>query len=86
LEVAAKLNLPGPQAQQYYVEYWKLRRMYKLATIHQKLQGNIGYFLKLFRLGKEKGLTPEQIINFIQMADTATTTNTTTRTNYMRKL
>ena len=29
----------------------------------------MGYFLKLFRLGKEKGVTPEQIMNLIQMAD-----------------
>ena len=69
LEVAAKLNLPGPQVQQYYIEYWNLRRMYKLVTIYQEIQNSIGYFLKLFRLGKKEGLTPEQIINLIQMAD-----------------
>jgi hypothetical protein len=69
LEVTAELNLPGPQAQQYYVEYWNLRRMYKLVTIYQELQGGIGYFLQLVRLGKKEGLTPEQIINLVQMAD-----------------
>ena len=69
LEVTAELNLPGPQAQQYYVEYWNLRRMYKLVTIYQELQGGIGYFLQLVRLGKKEGLTSEQIINLVQMAD-----------------
>jgi hypothetical protein len=69
LEVTAELNLPGPQVQQYYVEYWNLRRMYKLVTIYQELQGSVGYFLKLVRLGKKEGLTPEQIINRVQMAD-----------------
>src|SRR5215217_1517879 len=59
LEVTAELNLPGPQVQQFYVEYWNLRRMYKLVTIYQEIQNSMGYFLKLFRLGKEKGLTPE---------------------------
>jgi hypothetical protein len=29
----------------------------------------MGYFLKLFRLGKQEGLTPEQIMKLIQMAD-----------------
>jgi hypothetical protein len=29
----------------------------------------MGYFLKLFRLGKEKGVTPEQIMKLVQMAD-----------------
>src|SRR5215217_2973642 len=69
LEVAAELNLPGPQVQQFYVEYWKLKQMYKLVTIYQENKDSIGYFLKLFRLGKEKGVTPEQLINLIKMAD-----------------
>jgi hypothetical protein len=69
LEVAAELNLPGPQVQQFYVEYWNLRRMYRLVTIYQENKNSIGYFLELFRLGKKKGLTPEQIIIFIKMAD-----------------
>jgi hypothetical protein len=69
LEVASELNLPGPQVQQYHNEYWNLRRMYKLVTIYQEIQDSIGYFLKLFRLGKEKGVTPEQIMKLIQMAD-----------------
>jgi hypothetical protein len=43
--------------------------MYKLVTIYQEIQNNIGYFLKLFRLGKQEGLTPEQIIKLIQMGD-----------------
>jgi hypothetical protein len=69
LEVAAELNLPGPQVQQFYVEYWNLRRMYKLLNVYQEIQDSIGYFLKLFRLGKQEGVTPEQIMKLIQMAD-----------------
>src|SRR5215204_3018342 len=69
LEAAAELNLPGPQVQQFYVEYWHLRRMYKLVTIYHETQNSISYFLKLFRLGKEKGVTPEQMMKLVQMAD-----------------
>jgi hypothetical protein len=69
LEVAAELNLPGPQVQQYYVEFLNMKRMYKLVTIYHENQDSVGYFLKLFRLGKEKGVTPEQIMNLVQMAD-----------------
>jgi ppGpp synthetase/RelA/SpoT-type nucleotidyltranferase len=29
----------------------------------------MGYYLKLFRLGKVKGVTPEQIMKLVQMAD-----------------
>jgi hypothetical protein len=69
LEVALELNLPGPQVQQFYVEYWNMRRMHKLVTIYQEIQDNMGYYLKLFRLGSEKGVTPEQIMKLVQMAD-----------------
>jgi hypothetical protein len=69
LEVSAELNLTGPQVQQYYVEYWDLRKMYRLVAIYPEIQDRMGYFLKLFRLGKEKGVTPEQIMNLIQMAE-----------------
>jgi hypothetical protein len=56
LEVAAALNLPGPQAQQFYVEYLNMGRMHRLVIIYQEIQNSIGYFPKLFRLGKEKSL------------------------------
>jgi DNA-binding protein Fis len=69
LEVSSELNLPGPQVQQYYGEFWNLRRMHRLAVIYPEVQDSMGYYLKLFRLGKEKGVTPEQIMKLIQMAD-----------------
>jgi transposase-like protein len=57
LEVAAELNLTGPQVQQYYVEYWNLRKMRRLVAIYPEIQDSMGYFLKLTRLGKERGIT-----------------------------
>lgn len=69
LQVTAELNLPGPQVQQFYVEYLNMMRMYKLVTIYQETKDSMGYFLKLYRLGKEKGVTPEQIMKLVQMAD-----------------
>ena len=69
LGVAAELNLPGPQVQQFYVEYLNMGRMHKLVTVYQEIQDSMGYFLKLFRLGRENGVTPEQIIKLVQMAD-----------------
>ena len=63
------MNLPGTQVQQYYGEYWNLRRMHSLVAIYPEIRDSMGYYLKLFRLGKEKGVTPEQLMNLIQMAD-----------------
>jgi hypothetical protein len=34
-----------------------------LFMIYQEVKNNLGYFLKLFRLGKKEGLTPENIIS-----------------------
>jgi hypothetical protein len=38
LEVAAELNLPGPQVQQFYVEYWKLKQMHQLFNVYHEIQ------------------------------------------------
>ena len=37
LEVTAELNLPGPQVQQFYVEYWKLKHMHQLFNVYQEI-------------------------------------------------
>jgi hypothetical protein len=49
------MNLPGPQVQQFYGEYWKLKHMHQLFNVYQEIQNSIGYFLKLVRLGKKEG-------------------------------
>jgi hypothetical protein len=43
LEVTSELNLPGPQVQQFYVEYLNMMRMYKLVSIYQETQDSMGY-------------------------------------------
>jgi DNA repair exonuclease SbcCD ATPase subunit len=69
LEVTAELNLPGPQVHQFYIEYLNLKRMDELVNVYREIKGSIRYFLKLFRLCKEEGLTAEQIIHLINIAD-----------------
>jgi hypothetical protein len=69
VEVTIELKLTAQQAQQFNTEYWKLIQMEHLFMIYQELKNNLGYFLKLFRLGIKEGLTPEKIINLLNMAD-----------------
>jgi hypothetical protein len=69
VEVTINLKLTARQAQQFNSEYWKLIQMDHLFMIYQEIKNNLGYFLKLFRLGKKEGLTPENIINLLTMAD-----------------
>src|SRR5918994_1978031 len=44
-------------------------QMSKHVSVYLETQDSIGYYLKLFRLGKENGITPEQIMKLVQMAD-----------------
>jgi hypothetical protein len=69
VEVTIELKLTAQQAQQFNTEYWKLMQMDQLFMIYQEVKNNLGYFLKLFRLGKKEGLTPENIISLLNMAD-----------------
>jgi hypothetical protein len=69
VKITIELKLTAQEAQQFNIEYWKLMQMHHLFMIYQEVKNNLGYFLKLFRLGKKEGLTPENIISFLNMAD-----------------
>jgi hypothetical protein len=69
VDVTVALKLTAQQAHQFYGEFWKLTQMHQLFVIYQENKDSIGYFLKLVRLGKKGGITPEQIINLLKMAD-----------------
>lgn len=69
VEVSAKLNLPGPQVRQFYIEYWELRQMHQLTTIYQENKNSIGYSLRILRLARKDGLTPEQVVDLLKMAN-----------------
>jgi hypothetical protein len=69
VDVTVALKLTAQQAHQLYVEYWKLMQMQLLYETYRENKESIGYFLRLFRLGKKEGLTPEQIIDLLKMAD-----------------
>jgi hypothetical protein len=69
VEVSAKLNLPGPQVRQFYIEYWELRHMHKLSTIYQENKNSIGYSLRILKLARKDGLTPEQVVDLLKTAN-----------------
>ena len=69
VDVTVALKLTSQQAHQFHIEFWKLMQMHQLFVIYQENKNSIGYFLKLVRLGKKEGITPEQIIDLLKMAD-----------------
>jgi hypothetical protein len=69
VDVTVALKLTTQQAHQFRIDFWKLMQMHQLFVIYQENKDSIGYFLKLVRLGKKEGMTPEQIIYLLKMAD-----------------
>jgi hypothetical protein len=70
VDVAIALNLREPEATKLYREYWKLKRLHNLNLIYEELgEENIGYFVKLCKLAKKEGISLEQVIKLLQLAD-----------------
>jgi hypothetical protein len=69
VNVTIELKLTAQQAQQFNTEYWKLIQIDHLFIIYQEVKNNLGYFLKLFRLGRKEALASEKIINLLNLAD-----------------
>jgi hypothetical protein len=69
VDVTNELRVTAQQAQQFNSEYWKLMQMHHRLMIYQEVKNNLGYFLKLFRLGRKEGLTPEKIISLLNMTN-----------------
>ncbi len=68
VQVAITLNLGQPEVTRVYGEYWKLKRLHILNYIYKETKGNLGPFLKLYRLMKEKGMSIEQVVNVVEIA------------------
>jgi hypothetical protein len=64
------LNLGQPEVTKLYREYWKLKRLHKLNSVYEELgDEGIGDFLKLHKLSKKEGVSREQIVKLLQLAD-----------------
>ena len=72
VEVAIQLNLSEKKATRYFIEYWKLKRLYGLYHIYQESKGYLSYILRLCRLAKRQGITADNIEWFVNMVDIGT--------------
>src|SRR5215212_9606134 len=69
LQVAIALNIRQSEATKYCREYWRLRGLNKLNTIHKETNGKIWTFLKLYKeLIKKKRMSIEQVANTLEIA------------------
>jgi hypothetical protein len=67
--VAIQLSLSEKEATRYYIEYWKLKRIYGLYQIYQESKGDLSYILKLCRLAKRQGITADNIEWFVNLVE-----------------
>src|SRR5829696_686852 len=69
LQVAIALNIRQSVAAKYNREYWKLKRLHILNSIHKETNGKLGPFLKLYKeLLKNRGMSIEQVANAVEIA------------------
>jgi hypothetical protein len=67
--VAIILNLNEPEVTKLYREYWKLRGLNKLDSIHKETNGKIWIVLKLYKqLIKKRHMSIEQVVNVVDIA------------------
>jgi septal ring factor EnvC (AmiA/AmiB activator) len=63
------LNLPASKVSKLYREYWQLKRLHILNSIHKETNGKLGPFLKLYKeLIKKRRMSIEQVANAVDIA------------------
>jgi hypothetical protein len=69
LEIAIDLNLEESEATKFYKEYWKLRQLHNLNMVYEEIKDDIGFFAKLYKLAKAKGMDVQQVIDLLAIAN-----------------
>ena len=58
-----------PEVTQLYKESWTLKQLYDLNSIYLETKGDLGSFVKLYKLSKEAGLNSEHVVRILKLAD-----------------
>ena len=69
MEVAIALDMREPEVTQLYKESWTLKQIYDLNSIYLEPKGNLGSFVKLFKLSQEAGMNAEHVVRILRLAD-----------------
>jgi hypothetical protein len=69
IETAIELDLSEVETTKYYEEYLNLKQMHDLRMVHDEIGSDIVPFLKLYKLSKEAHMSPEHVVNLLQIAN-----------------
>ena len=68
-DVAIALDMREHEVTQLYKESWTLKQLYDLNSIYLETKGDLGSFVKLYKLSKEAGLNSEHVVRILKLAD-----------------
>ena len=60
-DVYVKLDIPQKEAEEYQVEYWKLRRMYELEQIYNDNKDSLPLIIRMFQEMKARNISLDQL-------------------------
>ena len=68
-EVAIALDMRESEVTQLYKESWTLKQIYDLNSIYLEAKGDLGSFVRLYKLSKESGLNTEYVVSILRLVD-----------------
>jgi DNA-binding transcriptional MerR regulator len=68
-EVAIALNLRQSQVTELYTEHWRLKGLYMLGQIYGQIKDDIGSFVNLYRSAKAAGMSVQNVIRLLAIAN-----------------
>ena len=68
-DVAIALDMREHEVTQLYKESWTLKQLYDLNSIYLETKGDLGSFVKLYKLSKAAGLNAEHVVRILKLAD-----------------
>jgi hypothetical protein len=69
IQVAIKLNLREAEVTKFYTEFWNLNDLEALSKVYHEINGNIQYFLELYRLTKKANMNIQNIMTTLKIAN-----------------
>ena len=69
IQVAIKLNLREAEVTKFYTEFWNLNDLNALSKVYHEINGNIQYFLELYRLIKAANMNIQNIMTTLKIAN-----------------
>src|SRR6476661_3592646 len=67
-DVAIALDMREHEVTQLYKESWTLKQLYDLNSIYLETKGDLGSFVKLYKLSKEARLNSEHVVRILKLA------------------